>query len=292
MQKAEDVPWTGSEEDNQRLLDALRVLAREKGTLGRVAQAMAADPIAITTEEKRSGRKYDNRKAMIATSTLERWKDEGLERVTDAQPHKKRLVFEFLERSPEFRTALYRPEAQVPPGLMAFLAANASRVSQPFAKDLSKLDGAFKLYRPAWTTPEQRDRVLVSRLLFTTDGGSTRFREEQDYVDTGFHDARIHEIDEGAVMFTAACIVMFGLGVNAERVKFFVADSWQDALNGPLPVTRLSGTMMGVSGRKHHPGFPFVATRTATPFAEIETGVHPTSSGDLDGQVIKALGLD
>lgn len=286
------MPWTETEEQNRRLLEALQQLAKEEGALGRLAGAISADERAHKTDDARSGDEHKDFLGLIDATTLDRWQKGGLARIKKARPHKKRLVFEFLERSPDFLTPIYRPLSQLPFGLLDYAGEHGGRITQPFTKDLSKLDGAFELYRPAWTTPSRRDRILISRLQFKTEGGFTRFREEQDYIDAGFHDAQINEIDEGAVMFTAACIVMFGLGVNAERVKFFVADSWHDALNGPLPVTRLSGTMMGVSGRKQHPGFPFVAIRTKKPFAEIETGIIAPDDSRLDREIAGALGLD
>jgi len=280
-----------TDEYNKGLFAALTQLAAEKGALERLAGAINNDGRAQATERARKGVKHKDRLTLVASSTLARWQDEGLARVSNAQPHKKRIVYEFLERTPEFRTELYRPEGQLPPGFLSYAAAFGARLAQPFDKDLSKLDGAFELFRPAWTTPERSDRVLVSRLKFTTEAGFTRFREEQDYIDPVYHDAQIQETDEGAVFFTAASIIMFSLGVNAERVKFFVADSWQDALNGPLPVIRLSGMMMGVSGRRHHPSFPFVAIRSRKPYAEIGTGIISASDPRIDAQMKRALSI-
>ena len=285
------MPWTETDEHNERLFKALGELAEEKGALERLTGAINGDPRAQATDRARRGTKHQDNKALLVTSTLDRWLKEGLTRLINAQPHKKRLVYEFLERSPDFRTDIYRPEGQLPSGLLAYTAEHSARLAQPFTKDLSKLDGAFELFRPAWTTPNRRDRVLVSRLLFTTRGGFTSFREEQDYIDTGYHNAPIREIDEGAVLFTAANLVLFGFGLGAERVKFFVADSWHDALNGPLPVVRLSGTMVGVAGRKQHPGYPFVAVRTAAPFAEIGTGIVEPNDPRLDPETLAALGV-
>lgn len=274
-----------------QFLATINTLAAEKGALERLAGAINNDPRAHATDQARRGAKHQANKTLLVTSTLDRWLNEGLTRLINAQPHKKRLVYEFLERSPEFRTEIYRPEGLLPSGFLAYAAEGSARLAQPFAKDLSKLDGAFELFRPAWTTPTRRNRVVVSRLLFKTRGGFTSFREEQDYTDPGYHNVRILEADEGAVLFTAANLVFFGLGVNAERVKFFVADSWHDALNGPLPVTRLSGTMIGVSGRSPHPGYPFVAIRTDTPFSAIETGIIAPSDPRIAPETLAALGV-
>lgn len=285
------MPWLETDAHNAQLLAALTELAVERGALERLAGAINQDERAQGIDDARRGRKHKPRLTIVAESTLVRWQAEGLERITNAQPHKKRIVYEFLERSQEFRTALYRPDGNLPPGFLAYVAVHAARLTRPFEKDLSKLDGAFTLYRPAWTTPERRDRVLVSRLALTTEGGFTRFREEQDYVDEEFHGAQINEIDEGAVLFTAGNIIMFSLGVNAKRVKLFAVSAWFDQLQGPLPVVRLSGTMIGISGRRDNHSFPFVAIRSKQAFNEIETGIIPATDPRLDAETRRVLGL-
>lgn len=285
------MPWLETIEHNTMLFDALTELALERGALERLAGAINADERAQATDRARRGRKHMERHTIVAESTLVRWQEEGLSRVMNAQPHKKRIVYEFLERSPEFMTQLYKPASNLPHGFMAFVAAHSARLTQPFEKDLRKLDGAFTLYRPAWTTPDRSDRVLVSRLEFRTENGFTRFREEQDYIDDGFHGAQIMEIDEGAVLFTASNIIMLGFGVNGERVKLFTATRWLDQLQGKLPVVHISGTMMGISGRRENPGFPFVAIRSKKPFSEIATGIIPCSDLQLDLESLHILGL-
>ncbi|MBI1238289.1 MAG: hypothetical protein GC199_02995 [Alphaproteobacteria bacterium] len=286
------MPWIETDEQNRLLFEALTQLAAEKGALERLTGAINADKRALATDLARRGDKHQANKALLDPSTLDRWQKEGLARLTNAQPHKKRLVYEFLERSPDFRTDLYRPEGQLPPGFLAYIAEHGARMVQPFVKDLSKLDGAFELFRPAWTTPARRNRVLVSRLLFTTSRGFTRFREEQDYIDTGYHDMRVQETDEGAVLFVAGSIILFGFGVNAERVKLFVTESWYDSLDSPSPVMMLSGTMIGVSGGTHQRAYPFRAVRTKKPFSNIETGIVDPSDTRLTPQTLLALGIE
>lgn len=286
-----EMPWLETEEHNQRLFAALAKLAEEKGALDRLAGAISKDERALETEYKRTSVKHKDKTSLISADTLIRWHKEGLAQLIAAQGHKKRLVYEFLERSPDFVTDLYRPEGGLPQGLLTFAAEHAALLAQPFVKDLKKLDGAFEVFRPAWTTPERRDRILITRMLFTTENGFTRFREEQDYLDPEYHDQPIHEIDEGAVMFTAANLILFGYGMNAERVKFFVANHWEDAISGTLPVRRFSGAMMGIAVRKLHTSFPFIAVRSKDPFAEITTGVFAASDPRIDPVVLTALGL-
>lgn len=281
--------WQEDDDHNQRLLKALQTLASEKGAIERLAGAIDGDDRSRALDRARQGDKHKPRQSLIQATTLSRWIKGGL---TNAQPHKKRLVFEFLERSPEFATDIYRPEGRLPRGFLAFAADHSQRLAKPFDKDLSKLDGAFVLYRPAWTTPHRRDRVLVSKLLFTTENGFTRFREEQDYIDPEFQNARVRETDEGAVFFTAANIILMGFGVNAERVKLYAVNSWFDSLSGELPVTRFSGSMMGVSGRRDQKGFPFVAVRSSKAFEDITTEIVSVSDPRFDDETRAALRLE
>src|SRR3546814_7736436 len=95
-----------------------------------------------------------------------------LARLTNAQSHMKRIVFEFLERSESFRTSIYNPAPGLPEGFAAFIAAQQKTLSQLRFSRLNNLDGTYRLYRRAWTTPTRRDRVLISRLIITTVGGS------------------------------------------------------------------------------------------------------------------------
>lgn len=267
------MPWIEDPEHNEGLYSALRQLAAEKGALERLAGAINADARAKETEVSMRGDQHKRKNSLIVSETLFRWYHEGIARLVAAQSHKKRLVYEFLERSFQFKTDLYRPDSNFPPGLLTFIADHSERLAQPFEKDLRKLDGAYELFRPAWTTPRCKNRVLISKLRINTTFGLTQFREEQDYIDPEYHDAKIRETDEGIVFFTAANIIMLGFGVDAERVKVFVADTWREALNGSLPIVRFSGVMMGVAGRKHDPSFPFVAVRTKVPFHNIKTGI-------------------
>jgi hypothetical protein len=283
------MPWQEDHDHNQRLLKALQALAREKGAIERLAGAIDGDDRSRALDRARQGDKHKPRQSLIQATTLSRWIKGGL---TNAQPHKKRLVFEFLERSPEFATDIYRPEGRLPRGFLTFAAEHSERLAKPFDKDLSKLNGAFELYRPAWTTPHRRDRVLVSKLLFTTENGFTRFREEQDYIDPEFQNARVRERDEGAVFFTAANIILMGFGLNEERVKLYAASSWFSSLSGELPVTRLSGSMMGVSGRRDQKGYPFVAVRSPKAFDDITTEIVSASDPRFDDETKAALRLE
>jgi hypothetical protein len=165
------MPWQEDDDHNQSLLKVLQALASEKGAIERLAGAIDNDDRSRALDRARRGDKHKPGNKLLQATTLSRWIKGGPPRLANAQPHKKRLVYEFLERSPEFATDIYRPEGRLPRGFLTFAAEHSERLAKPFEKDLSKLDGAFELYRPAWTTPHRRDRVLVSKLLFTTENG-------------------------------------------------------------------------------------------------------------------------
>lgn len=292
--------WEGTDDQHRALLTALREVKGKNG-LSHLETSLGRDQ---RTRERAHALQLHKDKPVNRT-TLFRWiknldpdpaapiSDEHLNWFKlDAKYGRKQLVYDFLIQSAEVRTSLFKPVSAFPKGLLDYLVADASRLAKPFDKDLSKLDGAFELYRPAWTTPHRRDRVLVSRLLFTIENDFTRFREEQDYIDPEFQNARVRETDEGAVFFTAANIILLGFGMNEERVKLYAASSWFSSLSGELPVTRLSGSMMGVSGRRDQKGYPFVAVRSPKAFGDITTEIVPASDPRFDDETKAALRLE
>src|SRR5690606_3677513 len=110
------MPWQETEEHNRRLHEALSELAAEKGALVRLAGALNADIPAASMDAARRGDQHQDRRDLIAASTLTRWQQEVIERLTNAQSHRKRIVFEFLERSESFRTSIYNPAPGLPEG--------------------------------------------------------------------------------------------------------------------------------------------------------------------------------
>ncbi|KIT16374.1 hypothetical protein [Jannaschia aquimarina] len=280
------MPWQEDDDHNQKLLKALEALASETGAIERLAGAIDNDERSRALDRARQGDKHKPRQSLIQATTLSRWIKGGL---TNAQPHKKRLVYEFLKRSPEFATDIYRPEGRLPRGFLAFAAKHSERLGKPFDKDLSKLDGAFELYRPAWTTPERKDRVVISKLEIKTESGFTRFREEQRYTDEALHGALIDDQDEGAVMFVGAQIVFLGIGINGEGMKLYAATNWFGQLIDPRPVTSFSGLAIGISGRQETPASPFIAVRSRKTFQDIETAAVSITDKRIPADIRKAL---
>lgn len=141
------MPWQEDDDHNQSLLKVLQALASEKGAIERLAGAIDNDDRSRALDRARRGDKHKPGNKLLQATTLSRWIKGGPPRLANAQPHKKRLVYEFLERSPEFATDIYRPEGRLPRGFLTFAAEHSERLAKPFEKDLSNLDGAFELYR-------------------------------------------------------------------------------------------------------------------------------------------------
>lgn len=282
------MPWVETDEHNKRLLSALTELAAERGALERLAGAINADRRATTLDAARRGDKHQERKDVIVASTLTRWQQEGIERIANAQPHKKRLVYEFLERSENFRTSIYNPAPSLPQGLAAFVAAQKETFAHLRFERLANLDGIYRLYRRAWTTPDRHDRVLVSRLSLETVEGLTRYREEQDYRDDARGGMPVQERDEGVVFISGTNLFLFGFGKDEPRVKFFAAHAWRPMIDGTRPVYELKGTVIGVGGEGPHSSTPFIAYRADDP--EFASGI--ASADTVDPEINAWIGCE
>lgn len=274
------MPWIETDEHNRRLLAALTELAGERGALERLAGAINADRRATTLDAARRGEKHQDRRDVIAASTLARWQQEGLERITYAQPHKKRIVYEFLETSDAFRTPVYNPAPGLPDGLAAFVAAQQGTFAHLRFHRLANLDGVYRLYRRAWAMPERRDQVLISRLTIDTVAGLTRYREDQDYTVEGRGAMPVQEHDNGVIFLSGTNLILFGFGKDEPRVKLFAVHAWRPMIDGARPVYELKGTVIGVGGEGPHSSTPFIAYRDDDP--EFDTGIIPAENVDSD----------
>lgn len=282
------MPWMENGEHNNRLLTALNELAAERGALERLAGAINADARAAAMDAARRGENHQDRRDIIAASTLTRWRQEGLARIANAQPHKKRIVFEFLESADTFRTSIYNPAPGLPDGLAEFIIAQRDSLSQLRFQRLSNLDGTYRLYRRSWAMPDRRDQVLISRLTIETVAGLTRYCEEQDYTIEARGDMPVQEHDEGVVFNSGTNVIMLGFGNDASRIKLFAIHAWHPTIDGKQPVYELKGSLMGVSGTGPHSSTPFVAFRADG--AEIETGI--VSADSVDPEIRGWIGPD
>ncbi|WP_306120917.1 MULTISPECIES: hypothetical protein [unclassified Roseitalea] len=272
------MPWIETEDHNKRLLEALTFLAKERGALGRLAGALDSDQRIALKDAARSGDQHKRKISLIAPSTIERWQQGGLEKLMRAQPHKKRLVYEFLERSEEFRTAIYNPSPDLPDGFAAFVAAQKETLSKLRFEGLNNLDGVYRLYRRAWTTPARNDRVLISKLIFQTVGGLTRYWEEQDYKDDVRGNISVEETDEGVAFASGSNLFLLGFGKDEARIKFSAIHALRPMIDGEKPVHELRGSVMGVTGEGPHASTLFIAYRA--------------NNVDFLSEVVPAIGVD
>lgn len=262
------MPWQGTDAQDKQLWQALDEALNKQGwPKQRLAAAINNDQQALESI-KLCG---DNSKSVIDDGTLARWHANG---VSKARSHKKRVIYEFFERTDAPRTSLYRPADGLPAGLAAFAAQYSERIREPFAEDLSSLDGIYRMYRPAWTIPKlSHERIMISRFQIETSGGFTRFREYQLYHDPDSPNITVDQTDDGAVLSIGRNFVFFGIGRDGHGCKLFT--SWN---NYPLPrkgvqVQRIMGSMMAINGTGPHLSYKFIASRTDDPWDKIEMGI-------------------
>ncbi len=284
------MPWQETDQHNRRLLDALSELACEKGALERLAGAINTDDRAQASDRARQGSKHKPRKTLIAESTLTRWQEEGLVRVSNAQSHKKRIVFEFLERSADFRTDLFRPLSGLPAGLAEFAAAHSDRIGEAFSPDLAKLDGVYRVFRPARLVSGLRHaRIKISRLLIETSGGVTRFTELQRFQDPDSPNFPMDRTDDGLVLSITGNILFLGISRDGYYSGIHIASFTHPRLGSGAPIRRLVGITLDNENGEGHTGEKFLASRSSEPWDEIEMGIFTPPHERLAHDILDAL---
>ncbi len=284
------MPWQETDEHNRRLFDALCELAREKGALERIAGAINADDRAQASDRARQGSKHKPRKTLIAESTLVRWQEEGLARVTNAQPHKKRIVYEFLERSADFRTDLFRPLSGLPAGLAEFAAQHRDQIGKAFSSDLVQLDGIYRMFRPASNIERlSHERIQISRLRIETIGGVTRYSEQQDFIDPDHPNFSQRSTDNGLVIAMTNNIVLLGMSDDGYQSRFYSTWLCHPRLGSSEIPRRLSGLTYSVSGSQPRRGFRFVASRASEPWDDITMEIVRPPHQFLTQDILDAL---
>ena len=280
--------WEGTRAQDEQLWQALDEALKLQGW---PAQRLAA---AINSDQRSldSIRAWgDKSKSVIDDGTLARWHAHGVAKIAKARTYKKQAIYEFFERTANPRTSLYRPADGLPAGLAAFAAQFSERIKEPFAEDLSNLDGVYRMFRPAWTIPKLRhERIMISRLTIETSGGFTRFREHQYYQDPDSKNMIINQTDDGAVLSMSGNFVFFGIGRDGHGCKIYAAWDYYPLPRKSVKVQRLIGSMMGINGTGPHPSYPFIASRSSDPYEEIEMGIFRPPHERLSVDILDALG--
>ncbi|MET4129226.1 hypothetical protein [Roseovarius sp. MBR-6] len=281
------MPWEGTRAQDEQLWQALDEALNQQGwPAQRLAAAINSDRQALDVIKSWG----DRRKSVIDDGTLTRWHTEGVAKVAGARAHKKQAIYEFFERTASPRTALYRPADGLPAGLASFAAQYSERIREPFAEDLSSLDGVYRMFRPAWTIPKlANERILISRFQIETSGGFTRFRERQLYHDPDSPNIFIDQTDDGGVMSMSGNFVFFGIGRDGHGCKLFTSWDYYPLPKRGVQVQRLVGSMMAINGNGPHLSYPFVATRTSDSWDDIDTGVFRPPHEDLTIDILDDL---
>jgi hypothetical protein len=262
------MPWQGTGAQDKQLWQALDEALNQQGwPKQRLAAAINNDQQALEAIKNWG----DGSKSVIDDGTLARWHADG---VTKARSHKKQVIYEFFERTATPRTSLYRPADGLPAGLAAFAAQFSDRIKEPFADDLSSLDGVYRVFRPAWTIPKlSHERILISRLKIETSGGFTRFREYQNYQDPDSPNIKIDQTDDGAVLTMGRNFVFFGIGRDGHGCKIYTSWKYYPLPKPGIEVQCLIGSMMGINGMGPHLSYQFFANRTSDPWDDIDTEI-------------------
>lgn len=266
------MPWKGSRSQDEQLWQALDEALRQQGWAAqRLAAAINNDPQALEVIKNWG----DTRKSVIDDGTLTRWHKNGIAEIYGARNHKKQAIYEFFERTANPRTSLYRPADGLPAGLAAFAAQYSERIREPFAEDLSSLDGIYRMYRPAWTIPKlSHERIMISRFKIETSGGFTRFQEYQQYHDPDSPNIIVDQTDDGAVLSMGKNFVFFGIGRDGHGCKLYTSWKYYPLPRKDVPVQRLIGSMMAINGTGPHLSYQFVADRTSDPWEDIDMGIY------------------
>lgn len=287
------MPWQETDEHNKGLFNALSALAREKGALERLAGALNTDARAQASDRARQGSKHKPRKTLIAESTLVRWQEEGLARVTNAQPHKKRIVYEFLERSADFRTDLFRPLSGLPAGLAEFAAQHRDQIGKAFSSDLAELDGIYRVFTPARHMSGLRHaRIEIYRLKIETSQGVSRFEEYKRYQDPDHPNFAIDDTLNGIVLSLTGSIILLGVNQDGYGSRLYSAWFTHPQLGKGAPVRRLVGVALDLSRTEPHLGSKFVASRSSEPWEQIEMGIAVPEHALLTPDILDALDFD
>ncbi|MCZ4269079.1 hypothetical protein O4H48_14375 [Rhodobacteraceae bacterium G21628-S1] len=284
------MPWKETDEHNRKLFDALSELAREKGALERLAGAINADERAQASDRARQGSKHKPRNTLIAESTLVRWQEEGLSRVSNAQSHKKRIVFEFLERSADFCTELFRPLSGLPAGLSEFAALHGEQLGSVFSSDLAHLDGVYRMFRPATHIERlSTERIQISRLKIETVGGVTRYTELQNMIDHDHPNFSLNGQDEGLVMAMTGNVILLGMNNHGFESRFYSAWLCYPRLGSGEKTRRLTGVTFTINGTQARRGHLFVASRASEPWDQIEMAIVRPPHERLTDDILDAL---
>lgn len=281
------MPWEGTRAQDEQLWQALDdALNKQEWPAQRLAAAINSNQQALDAIKAMG----DKSKSVIDDGTLTRWHEGGVLTIGNARAHKKKAIYEFFERTDSPRTSLFRPGDGLPAGLAVFAAQYSERIREPFADDLSNLDGIYRIFRPAWTIPElSHKRILISRLRIETSGGFTRFQERQLYQDPDSPDSFIDQTDDGAVMSMSGNFVFFGIGRDGHGCKLYTSWDYYPVPRKGVKVQRLIGSMMGINLNGPHLSYRFVASRTSDPWESIDTEIVRPPHERLTVDILAAL---
>lgn len=253
--------YEGTPEQRRALRAALRSVRMGSG----LSDERLANLIMIDKEAGRVPGFPPDAPARVSRATVQRYRaDETDPELAKASPAIAGLIYNFLLQSEVVRSPLSvdrlvrsdHPLSGLMQKMMQQFGASRSQID---LAALTSLEGAFFLYRKAWTS-QTVPTFIRTVLTFERHGDVMTYREAQRYRDSVAQLA-VDEAETGFVMPFGSNIVMLGGSERTDGLKFFTAHSFYNAPDGVGRTETFSGNLIAVYGKGPHPGFPFYATR-------------------------------
>lgn len=224
----------------------------------------------------------------VSRPTIQRIRKATPDSLLNVRTRQMAALYAFLRQSEEFETELsakidsIRSTHSLAPLLDAVQQHMGATDGPLDNRKLKSLEGAFYLFRKAWTSPYAESYVRCV-LRFDWVGDALFYSEEQKFFDT-VEKLPTDELDNGIVVPFGMNVVLLGRGQDKDLLKFFSFHDFTPYPDGHQHVHRMSGNFIAVYSKGPHPGFGAYARRV-----EEEEG-EPTCAfyapGELDEETI------
>jgi hypothetical protein len=254
------MPWNGSTEHREALRLALRALREEK----RIFDITVVEAVA---EYNRRQATYPELKGeTVDRATISRWRRGEQGALDKSHPPKCRLVFNFLEETPDYWTVhINGGRANIPPdapnfGVLSLFKSLGIPVFNEAYNALRSLTGDYAVYRRCWLHPERYDLAVVTHLHIFESNNLIVGTERQEYVDP-ISGIDILEHDEGVLFGYGGNVFFVSVEKSVKSCKFFVFHSSYPHPTGNNQVHQFEGNMIGACGKGPHPGYAVFGRR-------------------------------
>lgn len=262
MSNMREQAFTGRHEERRALRSALQALHAQRISDQRVADLLSAylDGDRIPGYPKAST-------APVSRPTIQRIRVSDDRTLISMRPSTVGTLYTFLRHCAELPTELFDDSVRIHSShayapLLEALERHVGANDGPLSNaSLRSLEGAFHLYRKAWTSPSS-PTYLRCVLRFEWVGDALFYTEEQRFTDTVAR-VPVDEIDQGVVMPYGMNVVLIGRGQSKDLLKFFSIHEFEPFPDGHLHVHAFAGNFIAVYSKGPHPGFRAYAQRVA-----------------------------